>query len=398
VATPVSPELTSLRTALRLAPARPALPAGLRTAVVATLPLVVAQVFGLPQATWVAVAGFLISLGDKGGAYRTRARTMLATTVAVLMSALIAVLTVRAPALVLPVTFLWITAAGLAHAYGDAVAGVGTVGAVVFCVSLFAAPPDLVGALSRLALLAVGGAWAMSLSLVLWPIRVYKPARRAVAAVYDEIAEYASEIASICRSGDAERWHELIQRRPARIRQQLEEARRVLAGIRRGGTGERARGERLLVVLESADRMFANLVAVADVMESVPGDGRDDELEEAAIADAVVDISTGCRALAGAVRTEDAAPDSTERSLETRPHADLRYAQVMRLIARLERYRATAADVVASMNDDTTPYDETRTALDEQSLPARMRPPRLAPLRANLSLDSLVLQHALRVL
>ena len=102
----------------------------------------------------------------------------------------------------------------------------------------------------------------------------------------------------------------------------------------------------------------------------------------------LVDLSMGCRALAGAIRSDRGAPDSGERALAPDARTGPRYAQTQRILARLERYRATAAEIVASMNDDPGASDATRSALDERALPPRMRPPRLAPIRANLSRDS----------
>src|SRR5262245_5901657 len=64
------------REALRVAPGRPNLAAGLRAGLATTVPLVLASVLAQPELTFASLGGFSAVLADKGGAYRTRARSM----------------------------------------------------------------------------------------------------------------------------------------------------------------------------------------------------------------------------------------------------------------------------------------------------------------------------------
>src|SRR5262249_29407145 len=68
--------LDSLRDAARFAPVRPAVAAGVRGAMATALPLAAAALQGDPLLGWAGLAGFLASIVDKGGAYRTRATAM----------------------------------------------------------------------------------------------------------------------------------------------------------------------------------------------------------------------------------------------------------------------------------------------------------------------------------
>ncbi|NOK34031.1 FUSC family protein, partial [Corallococcus exercitus] len=65
----------------RFQPGRPALAAGLRTALALGVPLAVSALLGMPAVSWAGMAGLFVALVDKGGPYRTRARAMGAMTV-----------------------------------------------------------------------------------------------------------------------------------------------------------------------------------------------------------------------------------------------------------------------------------------------------------------------------
>src|ERR1700712_1386584 len=68
------------REALRIAPGRPNLKLGLRAAIATAAPLVIAGFTHRPELGLAGLAGFNVVLADKGGAYRTRALSMLSVT------------------------------------------------------------------------------------------------------------------------------------------------------------------------------------------------------------------------------------------------------------------------------------------------------------------------------
>src|SRR5215510_15101243 len=69
------------REALRIAPGRPNLAAGLRAGLATTVPLVVASALAQPELAFASLGGFSAVLADKGGAYRTRALSISAVAV-----------------------------------------------------------------------------------------------------------------------------------------------------------------------------------------------------------------------------------------------------------------------------------------------------------------------------
>ncbi len=65
-----------VREALRFAPVGVSVAAGLRAGVAMGAPLFLAGALGAPGLSWTGLAGFLVTIVDKGGAYRTRAAAM----------------------------------------------------------------------------------------------------------------------------------------------------------------------------------------------------------------------------------------------------------------------------------------------------------------------------------
>ena len=107
----------------------------------------------------------------------------------------------------------------------------------------------------------LGGAWAGLLSLVLWPLDAFRPARMAVAGCYESLAEF---------TGGASRGQGV----PAEAA--VYEWQRQAAGAHRGGTdgafGDRRRGRRrgtirarnLTVLLETSDMLLARTMRLTE--------------------------------------------------------------------------------------------------------------------------------------
>src|SRR5438105_3850640 len=114
-----------LREALRLTPARPAIALGARTAIATALPLVAAPIIGPAAATWASVAGFVVALADKGGAYPTRAANMGAVTLAGALAAVVGGLVGGHAAVAIVTMALWTGVCGFVGVYGPLAAGVG---------------------------------------------------------------------------------------------------------------------------------------------------------------------------------------------------------------------------------------------------------------------------------
>ena len=173
----------------------------------------------------------------------------------------------------------------------------------MFVISLAYPPPGSAKRSDARRYVVVGGAWAALLALVLWPIRPYRPARLAIGECFERWRTTSSQVV------------EALEAPPARVRRRfppgvlsvraaLEHARATLATIRRGRPGESGRGERLLVLSETADRMFGNLIALVETIDAIPPSAREPHRQSIIVA-ALRDVDTrAARARRRASRTE----------------------------------------------------------------------------------------------
>ncbi|HEX3276696.1 MAG TPA: FUSC family membrane protein, partial [Gemmatimonadales bacterium] len=207
------------------------------------------------------LAGFTGSLADKGGPYRTRAATIAALTAGGALTAAVGVLAGAHPAVAIPVTLLVATACALGRAYGSAGSSVAVSTLNIFVISLAYPSPEPGEWLVRAGFIVAGGLWAMLVSLVLWPLRPYRPVRLAVAQAYRAVADYAARMAESGREAGAPG--------PLGVRAALETAGAALAAVRRGRPGESGRGERLLVLYQAVDQLFGHLFALSDLADGV---------------------------------------------------------------------------------------------------------------------------------
>jgi uncharacterized membrane protein YccC len=413
---PLHRALTDVRAATALAPARPAYAAGLRAAIATVAPLIASHVLTLGGGTWMSLAGFSGALADKGGPYRTRAATLGALVLAGAVVVMLGTFGVTHPAVAIPLSFAVAVACSLGRAYGNAGASVGLAALSIYVIALGYPPEAGTGAgaaaLGRAGFVVIGGAWAMLVALVLWPLRPYRPVRLAVAAAYRALADYADEVASATRSGEG-------VTNPPRVRAALEAARAALATVRRGRPGESGRGERLVVLGETADQLFGLILGLSDVAESTPAEARD-PAAQTALAEAVTAFAGTVRAIADGIEAEDKAlavavswqgealrtrlsapagqaplsrPAGTT-SPEGAEEARLHYQQAAGLLDRLAQYAGVAATIVAGLNSGA-PIPSLERAKEIEDPEAG--PTWLAPLRAVLSWDSVVLRFALRV-
>ncbi|HEX3235761.1 MAG TPA: FUSC family protein [Gemmatimonadales bacterium] len=400
--TPLRRALTDVRAATALAPARPAYAAGLRAAIATIAPLLIAQLLGISGGTWLSLAGFTGTLANKGGPYRTRAVDMGALTLAGTLAVALGTVSAGRMPLAVALTFVVALICSLARVWGSAGASVGTSALNLFVIALAFPPRDVRDALTRAGLVLLGGLWAMLVSLVLWPLRPYRPVRLAVAGCYRALARYAADLARWTTDGAMQQPADLPPVGVA-VRLALEDARTALAATRRGLPGESGPADRLVVLREIVDQLFGNLVALAEVIETIPRETRDPEAQAAARAslDAVArslgdlaDRLEADRDTAPAAIGWDGSPlrhavpgDTTTDSDATR-HL---YLQAAELLDRVAQYTRVAGGTLSEIQ----PPDDT-----EGIVAVGTPEPRTSPfdaVRAVLAPDSVILRYALRL-
>ncbi|WP_228531086.1 MULTISPECIES: FUSC family protein [Myxococcaceae] len=386
----------------------------MRAALATVLPLVVASLLRLPAASWVGLAGYMVTLADKGGSYRTRAQTQGALAVLAALAVGLAALAGGNAALSALLVLACVVAGSFARCYGEAAAGVGRLVGVLMIISLATPVDTLQAAGTRAGFVLLGGAWAMLLALGLWPLYPYRPARRAVAEVYRVLAFTAEDLARrVAVDAGPSSWSAHAALRHARLRPTIEAARTTLAATRLGRSGETGRGEHLMVLLEGADLTGTVLIALAEAMESAEG--------KPAYVHARAEVHRLTEAYGRMARwvvralereqdeVEPRVPRRASETLVRRAEVEEQAAfsgvrrhpsgpvpgYVAALLDTLRSYASVAYETAAGLLSGRPPSESGRHAA--AGAPRVGRKSLLAPLSDHLGLDSPILRHALRV-
>ena len=411
LARPFDVAARSVRAATAVAPARPAYAAGGRAALATVVPLVVALRLGITGGTWMSLAGFSGTLADKGGAYGTRAAAIASLTIFGAVAVLVGAGASHRLPIAVALTFAVALVCSLGRAWGNVGATVGGSVLNMFVISLAYPAVSFADALGRVGYTILGGTWAALVALVLWPVRPYRPARLALAECFRRLADYVSQVVESLES--ARVGDDALPAGSLAVRAALENARATLATIRRGRPGESGRGERLLVLSETIDRMFGNLIALGETIEAIPPAERDPRRREI-IVTALRDIIQVLRELAGRIEEErqtgvttvqasgapllstlttpDGSGDAAEES-SLSAYASAQHAHAAALLDRIAQFASVAAANVAALDGAAVSPPTAKPEAEEVREPRAL----LAPLRSVLGSDSLVLRHALRV-
>ena len=395
--------LDTMRAATALGAPRPAYAAGLRGAIATVLPLVADAVLHLGGGVWMSLGGFNVALSDRGGAYGVRAATM----AAVLASGAIAVLlgTLARGQLVLAVSVVFVVGlfAGLARVWGAAGISIGGAALSTLVIALTEPATSLPEAFGRAGFAVVGGLVAMAIALVIWPLRPFRPARLAVAAGYDALASYASDLARYNRARSAGLDADLPAGSAA-VRGALEEGRMVLARMRRGRPGSSGREENLVVLGEGVDQLFGHLVAIGEMVDSIAPRERVPAVD-AVLTELLARVAITLRQLAVAVLEEKDPQavavewngDALRRSLtdvDLSPEASAHYAQAAAVLDRAAQFASVGSVTVEALRGGRPPVHVARAAAAEVSDEGASV---FAVLGAVLAPGSLLLRHALRL-
>ena len=402
--------LSTVRAATTLASSRPAYAAGVRGAVATVVPLAIATLAGNPAAgTWLSLGGFNSSLSDRGGSYRNRAMVMGAVVAATCAGIVLGSMAGRDVRVALPLTFAVALMASLARVWGGPGVSVGSSALSTFVIALAYPSPTAADALGRAGFALLGGGWAMLLALLVWPLRPYRPARLAVGASYDALGDFIQEVTrAMGRASPASRPEVPVG--SAVVRGALEEARLVLAQLRRGRPGGAPRGEQLVVLGDLVDQLFGHVIAVTESIEAIPPRDRD-PAAQLVVLETLAMIGTTVRALADAVRAERDAPpiplgwngDTLRALLETHRSGttsdrDVHYLHAAMILDRAASY----ADAAAGAADALSGRRRAATSPSSTTIPTTVSDDDAAPtpwaeLRAILTPESVILRYALRV-
>ncbi len=379
------------REALAVAPVRPNYTAGLRAGIATAVPLLLAHVLHSPNLAFASLAGFSAVLADKGGAYRTRALSMFALTVGGGLATLVGVLGAPHPvwSVLLVVVVVGLTA--FFRLFGAEATSVGTTIAMALVVALARPAETPIDALVSAGYFVAGGLWAALISLVFWPLRLYVPARRAIANALRELGGVAQSLID----ASAEPAAQVARRRKlGASRNAIEAARAQLGRMRKSRLGPSRRGELLVALVEASDLLLGAMVAIEDGLafapprnlpQLMPWISQLSEQASAALARvataieqevALSPLAADFGGLGRAIRAAAELPDDHEPRI------------LVRLIERVER----VVELARAVDDPNVAASVSRTEPSDLSTQAS----RSSLVSDHLTLDSAIFRHALR--
>jgi uncharacterized membrane protein YccC len=362
----------------------------LRNAVGVSLPLAAGIVMGMPLGGLAVASGALnVSYSDGHDPYGQRAKRMLASSalcaVAVMAGGLVGHHSVAAVALAM----VWAFGSGMAVALGPNAEGLGGISLVVLIV-YSAQSLTQERALQAGGLAFVGGVIQTLLSLALWPVRVYEPERRALANLYVALGRAASSSAGLMKAPPpaepSTRAHEALAARASDHNIESERFRALLS-----------QAERIRLRLFTLGRLLRRMrrekfgFAPAEMVESF--------LESAAYVMTAIGESlerSAPLATNESWRSEMRAAIDSLRASET-PQRSFLAAVIRDALFQMD---ALAGQLRAALQlaGDATPAGRAAIEERERTWPWRMRfTGSLARVTANLSLQSAVFRHAIRL-
>ncbi len=268
-----------------------------------------------------------------------------------------------------------------ARVWGQAAMQAGNLLTVVVIVALSRALP-LTAAFPTGAAFLVGNLWAVLLTLVIWRVYPFAPARRAVGECYRALAGFAAGL-RVCVQYDTSpsAWEAHARAFRRDVRDTIEGARQTVLESIQGGGALGPRASQALLRLETADQIFGALIAFSDLLEHRHAP------EERAAADRMLRLLSPLLIVLGnAARTDRIVRperlETTARKIEAMaPPAVQTVAGVLVERLRIAATLAAPSAIVPGWEGRVPP-------------PLRIR--LLDPVKANLTWRSTILRHAVR--
>lgn len=368
-----------------------------RNSLCVAIPLVIGALLESPGKGLIAASGAInASFADGHEPYKRRLQKMLAASVMCGFAVFAGSSVGSNHGLAIVVSLLWAFAVGMLGSLGTAAADVGNISLFTLCV--YASQSMTPGDAALSGLLALGGGLLQTASaFLLWPTRPYAPERRALANLYEALAAVAGSISKV--TGEP----------PATA--QMNAALLTLKSLTNDRT---AQAERLLGLVQYAERIRLSLLVLVRLRRRIdrelPQDPVD-HIENHQTVDAIDSFTrhyeTSLRILAHGISLADY---STEPNL----------AESRRLEgAFLAQPAPLASTFIAAMMRDVARQFETlneqldgvlelllKAIAEKVAVPKQMKPHepwqlkfkgRAATLLANLSFESAIFRHALRL-
>ncbi len=393
---------------------------GLRAATALSTPLLIADFTGLTHLGWTALGGMEAIVSDAGGPYRSRLGRLSVLTLGGALAVFLGTLVGEDLRWALPVTLLFCFVWTYLTVLGQPFASSALLVQVIFICGIGEPETSLKEAGLRAAFLLAGGAWATLLSLFLWPLDPYRPARTAVSQCYQALSGFLESIRQMqAAPHTALEWHQANLKFKVQLRRLIELAWDAVASVRAESAAETAQGRHLIVLLETVDIILERTVALAEHAEAAAQPDRHTPCGDLGLGYATLQplaeaerwvalLLTRRRMQPQPVNTTQAAtvrstlrglPDSLESCFPTED-ADGRFLAIQ--IAEIASNLETATETTLVLRGGPTPATTLASGLPflpgtRRPRPLRERPSIPQTLAANFRRDSLLFRHAARV-
>jgi uncharacterized membrane protein YccC len=363
----------------------------LRNSIGVVLPLIVGFALNMPRGGLVVASGALnVAYSDGSDPYARRAKRMLSSSLLCAASVLCGALSGHHNVAAVIIATVWAFAAGMFVAAGTTAGDLGVISLVILLI--YAAQPLTTNqALISSALALGGGLLQTALSVALWPVQRYEPERRALAALFLELARATEQPLNP------------MSPPPATIHSSR--AQEALAGLGRERSVEAVRYRALLT---QAERMRLSLLMLSRLhlrmrRESLTHSSvqiLDNYLKKAAQALRAIGDSLKSGMPAAAGKETLAACEAYTQGL--REEAGSMAATFLAAVVKDARFQMDALNgqlrAALDLAAHATPIGQEAFAKQEAQQPWRLRfSGLLATLGANLNLQSSAFRHAVRL-
>jgi|GEM_PF-675578 len=385
----------------------------LRITIAFVAPIIVGPLIGRPDVSlWAGIASLNLAQADTGGPYPQRAVTLIGGTALVAAATFFGAL--AGAQLWSATLFMGLVAvgAGFARSLGQRGFTLGNATALLFLFSLVYAVPVPDAALRGVEVVGAG-LWVITLSLFLWPFYPNRPLYLAVANAWEATANLLHTVnAEGPSAASAEEREAQISAKVAALRTALNGAVSSLGSNRAAAQGSNPVGEALLVLTRGASRLGAAVFALKAALEAIRG--KDDYTRERQQIEAVM---ASCEETIRAIATllasrmigeESEAIGQRIRSIEqmiddldlpdTNPEMltseQILVVRVVAVLQEISDFLRAAMDTLEQLSHAQKRWRSARLAPANLLQGARQG---MNTLRQELSFDSLIFRHALRV-